>query len=365
MRGPAPRPACRNRQAPRIASLPVPAQMEMPRPAPDEKWIRGLPKAEVHLHLEGCVPYRLLEPAAAGSPPVPVEDGIPLLAGLSALLSYLDWSCGQMSRGEQLERIAYAVAERARANGAGHVDVIVNPTHWPHWRGRLPAMVDALDAGFRAGESDHDVTSKLCVSLKRTQSKAEALELVEVLLDLGHPRVAALSIDGNEEDGRASHNERFAPAFERAAAGGLRRCAHAGESSGARGVREAVEMLGAERIDHGIRSIEDPSVIALLVSEEIPLDVCPTSNVLLGVVPTLAEHPIRRLREHKVRCSLNTDDPLLYGIDLAGEFRRSAEAFGWGTDELGEMARVGIESCFAEEDRRRSLSAELSAYLSP
>jgi adenosine deaminase len=335
------------------------------RRRPSEAWIRGLPKAEVHLHLEGCVPLDVLDPSMAGEPaPVPFDDGTPILPDLASLLAYLDWSCGQIDRGSQLERIAYAVTERAGANGAGHVDVIVNPTHWPHWRGRLPAMVEALDAGFHEGETDHDVTAKLCVSLKRTQSREEALATVDTLLEMRHPRIAALSIDGNEEGGRASHNERFAPAFERAAAGGLRRCAHAGESSGPEGVREAVEILGAERIDHGIRCIEDPGVMSLLVDNGIPLDVCPTSNVLLGVVPSLAEHPLRQLRESGVRCSLNTDDPLLYGIDLAGEYQRTADCFGWGTDGLGEMARVGIESCFAEDERRLRLSKQLSAYLS-
>ncbi|MGO9560894.1 MAG: adenosine deaminase [Acidimicrobiales bacterium] len=336
----------------------------MTEPQPTEEWIRGLPKAEVHLHLEGCLPHAMVRRAArqAGEPDVPTEG--PTITSLAQLLAYLDWSCGLIDQAGQLEQIAYEVTVRAERSGAGHVDVIVNPTHWPHWRRDLPAMIDALDAGFRAGQTDHATTAALCVSIKRNQTRSEALEVVDALLGLGHPRVAALSIDGNEANGAESHNDRFAPAFERARKGGLRRTAHAGESSGAQGVREAIELLGAERIDHGIRCLEDAAVTAFVASRGTPLGVCPTSNVVLGVVPHFANHPIQQLRAKGIRCSLNTDDPLLYGIDLSGEYERVAETFRYGTDELGEMARVGLESCFADEDRRLTLLKQLDAYLS-
>lgn len=339
-------------------------------PPPSREWIRRLPKAEVHLHLEGCVPHEMVATSAAqGEVPLPVGVVVdevtrrPVITSLPALLEYLDWSCGLVEHAAQLEQIAYGVVARAAQSGVGHVDVICNPTHWPHWRNRLGEMVDALDAGFRAGVADHATTASLCVSLKRTQSRSEALEVVDRLVALAHPRVSALSIDGNEADGAASHNERFAPAFERAAAAGLRRCAHAGESSGASGVREAVEWLGAERIDHGVRCLEDPAVVDLVVARGIPLDVCPTSNVVLGVVPDLAHHPLAELRARKVRCSVNTDDPLLYGIDLVGEYERVAAAFGWSATELGELARVSIESCFCDEDRRFTLRKQLDGHL--
>ena len=193
----------------------------------------------------------------------------------------------------------------------------------------LAEMLDALDAGFAEAEADGGASAGLCVSLGRHQSAAEADELVDEVLALARPRVVALSIDGNEAGG--SHTERFGEAFARAGAAGLRRCAHAGESSGPEGVREAIEVLGAERIDHGVRCVEDPSLVADLVERAVPLDICPTSNVVLGVVADLASHPLEGLRRAGVRLSLNTDDPLIYGIDLAGEYERCAAAFGWGS----------------------------------
>ena len=135
----------------------------------------------------------------------------------------------------------------------------------------------------------------LCVSLLRTQSASAAAELVDALVALRHSRVVALSIDGNEAAaGRTG--PRFAEAFRRAGAAGLGRTVHAGESSGPEGVRDAIELLGADRIDHGVRAIEDPELVALLADRRIPLGVCPTSNLKLGVCPSIDAHPIDRLR---------------------------------------------------------------------
>jgi len=327
------------------------------------RWIRGLPKAEVHLHLEGCLAPELVDAAArragidpASGPRLPVAD-------LPGLLNHLDWACGLIAEADDLVEIAYATMQRAARSGTRHVDVIANPTHWPAWRGRLEAFVDALDAGFAAAAADGLGTAGLCLSIKRTQSAGEAQDLVEWILRSGRARVVGLSIDGDEREGASSHTERFRPAFQRAAAAGLRRCAHAGESSGAHGVRDAIDGLGAERIDHGIRCLEDRVLTAEIAARRVPLDICPMSNVLLGVAPSLAAHPVEPLRQVGVRFSLNTDDPMVYGIDLAGEYVRCAEQFGWGRHVLVDVARTSIESSFADEDRRQDLLAALGRFV--
>ncbi|HXQ43453.1 MAG TPA: adenosine deaminase [Acidimicrobiales bacterium] len=339
--------------------------------AVERSWIVALPKAEVHLHLEGCIDSSLVNGAArrhgvapfAGTGTGGADGEAPAvtISSLPQLLSYLDWSCALIDRPDDLAAVAYGAARRAASSGVGHIDVIVNPTHWPHWRGRLDAMIDALDGGFRAAETDGLATAVLCVSVKRSQTGSEALALVDWILARRHPRVAALSIDGDESSG--SHNERFAEAFARAGRGGLRRCAHAGESSGPAGVREAVDVLGAERIDHGVRAVADPGLVAELARRSIPLDICPTSNVVLGIVPDLAHHPVDDLRRHGVTFSLNTDDPVLYGADVAGEYALCAQTFSWGRPELVAVARTSIESSFAGEDRRRDLLRELDSFV--
>jgi adenosine deaminase len=204
----------------------------------------------------------------------------------------------------------------------------------------------------------------LCVSVKRDQTASEAIELVELLAELRHPRVVALSIDGNEAAaGRTG--PRFAEAFARARRAGLRCCAHAGESSGPEGVVDAIDHLGAERIDHGVRAIEDPALVRRLAAEAIPLDICPTSNVRLGVAPSLGEHPLEPLRRAGVRISLNTDDPVLFGSTVDGEYGACAAAFAWSGADLAAIARTSIEASFAPDGLREDLLRDLGAYPMP
>jgi adenosine deaminase len=331
----------------------------------DESWIVGLPKAEVHCHLEGCIEGSLVRRAAerqgvSAELSRRVSDA-GSISSLADLLGYLDLACALIDREDELAEIAYSACRQAAAVGTKYIDVIVTPIHWRAFANRLGAMVDALDLGFRRAEADRLTPAGLCLSLDRGQSGSAARELVEWIATTRHPRVVALSIDGNEQHG--SNNGRFAEAFALARSRGLRRCAHAGESSGPEGVREAVEILGAERIDHGIRAIEDPRLVRDLANAQVPLDICPTSNRILGLIPDPMSHPLDRLRAAGVPVSLNTDDPLIYGCDLAGEYASTAHTFGWGRDELESVARTSIDSCFAETGRREDLVRALEAYV--
>jgi adenosine deaminase len=325
--------------------------------------LRALPKAEVHVHLEGCFDAALLAQWAAkfGEPmPRPCESLFEF-QGLADFLHFLDWACGLVRTSEELAEAAYAFSQRLAASGVGYGDLIFNPTHWKPWHGRLREMIDALDAGFRAAEHDGLPPVGLCVSLLRTQSADAAAQLVDLLVDLRHPRVVALSIDGNEAAaGRTG--PRFAEAFRRAGAAGLKRTVHAGESSGPEGVRDAIELLGADRIDHGVRAIEDPSVVALLVDRQIPLGVCPTSNLTLGVVPSIEQHPLERLRKAGVAVSVNTDDPALLDTRLESEYALCRDAFDWTDDELRSVARTSIDASFADDDVKQRLRDALRRW---
>ena len=315
--------------------------------------IRTLPKAEVHVHLEGC--FEASDVAAlAREAGEPVREVDVAGADLTTFLEVLDWTCGLVRTSEQLARTAYAFAQREAASGVGYADLIVNPTHWSAWRGRLDAFVDALDSGFREAEADGLPQTGVCVSLLRQQSAADAIELVEWILARHHPRVVALSIDGNEAAvGRTG--PRFADAFHRAADAGLHRTVHAGESSGPEGVRDALEFLSAERIDHGVRAAEDSSLVRELADRRIPLNVCPGSNVMLGWYSDRASHPLESLRTAGVRVSINTDDPALMGHSLVTEYVESANIYGWDMSVVRQVARTSIEAAFCADDVRRRL----------
>jgi adenosine deaminase len=325
--------------------------------------IRSLPKAEVHAHLEGCFQTTVLEQWAiqAGVPMPRPRERLLEFEGLADFLHFLDWACGLASTRERLAELSYGFCRRLADSGAGYADVIVNPTHWTAWHGRLPDMIDAIDAGLAAAEQDGLPPVGLCISLLRTQSSEAADELVDALVSLRHPRVVALSIDGNEAAaGRTG--PRFAEAFKRAGAAGLRRTVHAGESSGPEGVRDAIELLGADRIDHGVRAIEDPDLVGLLVDRRIPLGVCPTSNLRLGVYATIEDHPINRLRRAGVVVSVNTDDPVLLGASLEGEYALCSKAFGWSDEILRALARNSIDASFANPDVKAKLIQALSRW---
>jgi adenosine deaminase len=337
--------------------------MTTPLQAPETHRLKALPKAEVHLHLEGCfeasviAQWAKLEGVAL---PRPQED-LFKFSGLADFLGFLDLACGLASTQERLVELSYGLCQRLADNGTGYADVIFNPTHWHAWHGRLGAMLEAIDAGFKAAEQDGLPTVGLCVSLLRTQSADAATELVESLIAMRHPRVVALSVDGNEATaGRTG--PRFADAFRRAGAAGLRRTVHAGESSGPEGVWDAVQLLGADRIDHGVRAIEDAALVQMLADRQIPLGVCPTSNLVLGVYPSIQKHPIERLRAAGVRVSVNTDDPALLGASLVGEYDLCRQAFGWTDEVIRAVARTSIKASFANETVKASLLKALASW---
>ena len=325
--------------------------------------LKALPKAEVHLHLEGCFEAALIAQWAKAEGvalPRPQED-LFKFSGLADFLGFLDLACGLARTQDRLVELSYGLSQRLAANGSGYADVIFNPTHWHAWHGRLSPMLDAIHAGFSAAEQDGLPSVGLCVSLLRTQSADESIELVNTLANLRHPRVVALSVDGNEATASRT-GPRFAEAFRKAASAGLRRTVHAGESSGPEGVWDAVDLLGADRIDHGVRAIEDPALVQLLADRQIPLGVCPTSNLVLGVYPSIEAHPIERLRQAGVRVSLNTDDPALLGASLVGEYALCRQAFGWSDEVTRDVARTSIEASFANEDVKAGLLERLGRW---
>lgn len=338
----------------------------------DEAWIRGLPKAEVHVHLEGNFGLvDLLDLAKAAGEPLPgpaatlfdvsTHHGSTGDTGLAAFLHFLDWECGLIRTPEQAARHAYTFAARQTASGAGYTDAIINPTHWSAWAGRLPELFDALASGLEEAEQDGLAEVQLCLSLLRQQTAAEALETVQWMAADRPRRVVALSIDGDERNaGRVSG--RFAEAFTLARDTGFRRTVHAGESSGPEGVWDAIRLLHAERIDHGIRSVEDQELVRYLADTQLPLGVCPRSNVVLGIYRDWSEHPLLQLRDAGVDVTINTDDPGPLLTTLEADWAVCAEAFALDEDDLRGFATASVDASFAPDETKAAMKAAIAAY---
>ena len=350
----------------------------------DEERIRAIPKAEVHVHLEGSFELvDLLRLAKVAGEPLPGpsrslfdvgthydfampeittgggREGGSGVGGLSGFLRFLDWECGLVRTAGQAAQHAYAFAARQAASGIRYTDAVINPTHWGAWRGRTPELLAAFAAGLDEAEQDGLGPVNLCVSLLRQQSGAEAVELAEWIARVRPDRIVALSIDGDElAAGRSG--TRFAEAFGIARDAGIHRTVHAGESSGPEGIWDAVTYLHAERIDHGVRAIEDPELVDHLADSGVSLGLCPRSNVVLGLYPSWAEHPFARLRDAGVTVTINTDDPAPLGTTLEADWALAAATFGLSISDIHGLAQASVSASFADPTLKSALAEEIA-----
>ncbi len=323
--------------------------------SPGAEQIRPVPKIELHIHLEGTFrPERVAELAAMVGevPPRPV-DRLFEVDNLADFLETLDWVCGLVRDEPTAEQVAYDFAAYAHDQGIVYAEVIVNPTHWSGLT--TGELFTACAQGFDRAQADGLGDFRLLPSILRQQSEEEAQQLVQWIEGAGLERIVGLSIDGNEEAaGRTG--PRFASAYADAARIGLGRTAHAGESSGAEGVRDAIELLGVSRIDHGVRCLEDPAVLDLVQERNITLNVCLTSNCTL-LYSSLDDHPIRELAAAGVRFTINTDDPETLGISLCSELRLAADHLGWSLDDLVAAQHRAIDAAFCSDADKQALRA--------
>ncbi|HTQ81466.1 MAG TPA: adenosine deaminase, partial [Thermoanaerobaculia bacterium] len=213
----------------------------------------------------------------------------------------------------------------------------------------------ALAAAIAEGERRYGVTMRLIPDIVRNVGPALADTTLEWALAGRGDGVVALGLSGSEA---RFDNEPFQRHFAAAEAAGLHRVAHAGEHAGPASVRSVLELCHAERIGHGVQAVADPDLLAELARRQIPLEVCPTSNVALGVFPSVAAHPFDRLFKSGVPVSVNTDDPAFFDTNLTREYLRLAEAFGYGPTELAGLSLAALHHSFLSPERKAALETE-------
>jgi adenosine deaminase len=324
--------------------------------------VRAFPKVELHVHLESCVSAETIAELAAGL-------GVPMLRPVDQLFSYgsledllrtCEWWCDLFRSVEIAEDIAYRTAEQMAAEGTVYAEVMTGPMYWTHvgYQSLLPALCAGFDRAFDDGHAD----CRLIPTISREQSGEWSLELVEWVGGQRLPRIVGLGLDGNEETtGRTC--PRFEPAFARAAEIGLGRTAHAGESSGPDGVRDALDTLRVDRIDHGVRAIEDPALVERLADERVTLNVCTGSNIALGLYRDIFEHPIGRLIEAGVPVTVNSDDNRAINVSLPGEFVEVGRSLGWTMADVEAATTRAIDTAFCDDRRVAELRAQVGAFV--
>ncbi len=328
-----------------------------------EKFLRELPKVELHVHLESTMTGELLEEFAARHGrqlPRPGRELYQCSAeDLSDFLAFLDKICSYVAEPAELAAVAEGFSHSCQAENIRYAEAILNPTHWSQFS--VPEIIGAVTEGFDRGQSVGGADCRFTLSLSRDQTAEEAMDLVETMIRCRTPRLVGLSIDGNEAlSGRTG--ERFRPAFLAAGKAGFGRTVHAGESSGPEGVRDALDLLEADRLDHGVRGAEDPALLRRLAEEQVPLNVCLTSNLTL-LYHRPEEHPLRALLDAGAAVTLSRDDPMfLGGLTLTEELGRAAAFAKMTQEELMACQETAISAAFCREETRAALRAELESF---
>ncbi|MFN3727055.1 MAG: adenosine deaminase [Allosphingosinicella sp.] len=327
-------------------------------------FIAGLPKAELHMHIEGSLePELMFALARRNGVEIPFNsvEEVRAAYSFSNLQDFLDiyyQGANVLQTEEDFRDLAIAYFDRAAADSVVHAEIFFDPQ--THTDRGIPfdTAIKGLLAGMDQAKAKHGISSKLILCFLRHLSEEAAFETLkqaEPWLD----RIEAVGLDSSELGHPPS---KFARVFDRAAELGLKRVAHAGEEGPADYVWEALDLLRIDRLDHGNRSLDDSNLVRRLVDEQMTLTVCPLSNLKLCVVPSMDVHPVDRMLREGLRVTLNSDDPAYFGGYVNDNFRAAAEARGLGRDDLVTLARNSFLGSFLPKDEIDAHLANVEAY---
>jgi adenosine deaminase len=315
-----------------------------------------VPKAELHVHLEGTAPPHLVRRIADRNG-LKVPEGVFATPDRFAWRDFLDFlqtydmAASVIRTAEDYRDITYEYLGACAAEGAIYVELIASPDHAALVGLSDADHLDGIAAGIDAARADHGIEARVLLTCIRNFGVEQALRIARHAAERPHPYVVGFQMAGDEAGYPPGP---FAEAYAIAADAGLGCSVHAGEWAGAESVRAALE-LPVTRLGHGVRAIEDPALVAEIAAREIVLECCPTSNVVLGVFESFEAHPLPALRDAGVKVTLASDDPPYFGATVGGEYAVARERFGMSDAELVALTRTAIEASFAEPPLRAAL----------
>lgn len=328
-------------------------------------FIANLPKAELHMHLEGSLePEMILAMAQRNGVRLPYADASELRRAyrFTDLQSFLDLfyvGLTVLQTGDDFHAMTRAYLDHAVRDNVRHAEVFIGLQG--HMRRDIPVgvVIDNILRAFDEAKAAHGITGGLIVGIQRQYDEADALDMITALMPW-RDRIIGLGAGGPEKGNRPG---KFRRVYARARGDlGWHTTIHAGEEGGADYVCEALDDLSVERIDHGVRCEADPELMRRLADTGIPLTVCPCSNIMLGIFPNMQAHNIRRLHEAGLCITVNSDDPSYFGGYMNENFAAIQTALGFSDHDLWQMARNGFTSAFMAEDVRNGHLAELERY---
>lgn len=323
------------------------------------------PCAELHLHIEGTIePDMVFEFADRNRITLPYVDAAELSGHyeFNNLQSFLDLYYANMEvlrTEEDFADLTSAYLHRAHAGGVRHAEIMFDPQ--AHTSRGIPVQtaVNGIAYALANTAADLGMSTRLIAAFLRDRPESEAISVLHELLEMDAP-IFAVGLDSAEVGHPPS---KFTDLFSLAKANGLMRVAHAGEEGPPEYVEEALDLLDVFRIDHGIRALEDPDLVARLIEEQIPLTVCPLSNVRLKAIASISEHPLKRMLEAGLNVCVNSDDPSYFGGYVDDNYRAVAEALGLTRGQLAQLARNSILSSVLPKEREVELLEEISYWL--
>lgn len=331
-----------------------------------DTFVREMPKVELHVHLEGSIrPATLLKLASRHGMALPADT----VEGLQEWYQFRDFKhfvevyvaiSKTIKTPEDIELIAREFLEGQAEQNILHSDVTFTSMTIERFAG-IPwdEQLDALNRARDYGERELNTTMSMILDIVRGCTPEAALRVAEQAVAAHGNGVGALGLAG--EEGRCPV-ETYHEAFALAKAGGLPIIPHAGETQPASSVMESLRATDATRIGHGVRSIEDKEVFQTLIDRGVTLEVCPTSNICLGVYPALSEHVLPRLLDAGIAITINSDDPPMFNTTLTNEYIKSAETFGLSTEDLRALALNAARVTLVDESRRSKLLATIDGY---
>jgi adenosine deaminase len=335
-------------------------------------YLDAVPKAELHVHLEGAIqPETLLTLAQRNSVELPSNS----IDGIRSWIAFRDMdhfiqlfrtACRCLRSAEDYELAAYDLGMELARQNVKYAEVTFSASVHHVMGVPRTAYFEGLKRGRQRALADFGVELTWIFNIVRqwkdgvTAVEPEADYTTQASIEGKEIGVVALGLAGAEA---GAPPEPFARWFDRARAAGLHSAPHAGEHDGPASVWGAVRALGAERIGHGVRAVEDPALVAYLAEHRIPLDVCPLSNVRLGVAPSLEQHPLPKLLDAGVTVTLNSDDPSLFNTSLSEDYATLAEPFGLSVAQIDEIVLNGFRSSFLPPARKLALVAEVERDL--
>ncbi len=330
-----------------------------------QDFLKRLPKAELHLHIEGSLEpelmFALAERNGVELPYASVEAARAAYA-FEDLQSFLDLYYQGMAvlrTADDFFDLAMDYFQRAHAEGVVHVEISFDPQAHLARGIELSVQMEGLGRARRQAERELGISTALIMSFLRDCPADEAMRVFEQAAPYWET-IDAVGLDSAE---RGHPPSKFTEVFARAKELGIPRVAHAGEEGPAAYVREALDLLDVCRVDHGVRCLEEPALVERLRDERIPLTVCPLSNVRLKVVKHIDDHPLPRLLEAGLVLTLNSDDPAYFGGGVLANYLACEQAFAWGKETFASLARNAIEVAFMDSRRRQALLAELDMVL--